>query len=102
MLPNHSLFRLVGPLAVAARCLGKCIAVMNACWITIISTLQLTNLFDNCWCGSVVPQLGTTYGWIVVFASDAQVTAASYAAWSGGLVLSLTAVFLFTVFILVG
>ena len=102
MLPKHSLFYFIGPLAVILRCLGKCIAILNACWIVITSTLQFTKLFDNCWCGSVVPQLGASYGWIVVFASEAQVTAASYKAWCGGLVISLICVFLFTVFVLVG
>ena len=101
-LPASSLFHLVGPLAVVMRCLGKYIAVVNACWVVIISTLQFTKIFNNCWCEACVAQLGTTFGWVVIFASDAQVADVSWAAWNGGLAISLTVVLLFILFIIFG
>lgn len=36
------------------------------------------------WCDACIPSLGKTAGWVVLFASDAQIAAASKNAWVGG------------------
>ena len=46
--------------------------------------IQFTGLLDNCWCDACIPGLGKKAGWVVLFASDAQVTEASKSAWVGG------------------
>ena len=46
--------------------------------------IEFTGLLDNCWCDACIPGLGKKSGWVVLFASGAQVTAASKSAWVGG------------------
>ena len=75
---------LLAALAVLTRLFGKLLAAANAVFVVATSVIQFTGLFDNCWCDACIPSLGKKAGWVVLFASDAQITAASKSAWVGG------------------
>ena len=72
------------PFAVLTRLLGKLLAAANAIFVVAISVIQFTGLLDNCWCDACIPSLGKKAGWVVLFASDAQITTASRRAGVGG------------------
>ena len=94
--------RLLGPLAVITRAAGKSVALLNACWVLIASTLQFTKLFFNCWCESAVLGLGRSFGWVVIFATDVQIADSARVAWGTGIALSLTTVGVLTLFVIFG
>lgn len=75
---------LLAALAVLTRLLGKLLAAASAIFVVATSIIQFTGLLDNCWCDACIPSLGKKAGWVVLFVSDAQITAASKSAWVGG------------------
>ncbi len=79
---------LLGPLAVVTRLVGKSLAAVNAIFLVASSIFQFTGLYDNCWCDACVPSLGREAGWVVLFASDTEIAAASKSAWIGGVSMS--------------
>ena len=52
--------------AVLTRWAGKFLAAINALWVVVISLLEVTGGFDNCWCRSNQISLGEA-GWIILF-----------------------------------
>ena len=74
----------LGALAVLTRLLGKFLAVLNAIYVVFTSVAQFTDLYDTCWCHASVASLGKTKGWVILWATDAQIRSASRAAWEGG------------------
>lgn len=80
---------ILGPLAVVTRLFGKFLAAANALYLVATSVIQFTGLYDTCWCDSCIPSLGRQAGWVVLFASDAQIAAASKEAWIGGVSMSI-------------
>ena len=92
--------RILGPLAVITRLLGKTLAAANAVFLVITSTFQFTGIFDNCWCAACIPSLGPEAGWVILFASDAEITAESKGAWIGGVLMSIFSATFITCFFL--
>ena len=92
---------LLGPLAVVTRLLGKSLATANAIFLVITSIFQFTGTYDNCWCDACIPTLGPEAGWIVLFASDAEIAAASKNAWIGEVLMSAFSVAFITCFFLI-
>lgn len=90
----------LGPLAVTTRLVGKSLAAANTLFLVATSAIQFTGLYDNCWCDACIPSLGRQAGWVILFASDAQISAASKGAWIGGVAMSLLSAFSITVYIL--
>lgn len=66
------------------RLIGKILASVNAIFVVVTAIIEFTGLFDNCWCDACIPSRGRAGGWVVLFASDAQIFAASKSAWVGG------------------
>lgn len=87
-MPRPSPHFLLGPLAVLTRLIGKSLAAANALFLITTSSVQFTGLYDTCWCDACIPSLGRQAGWVVLFASDAQIAAASKGAWIGGVSMS--------------
>ena len=78
----------LGPLAVVTRLVGKSLAAANAVFLVANSAIQFTSLYDTCWCDACNPSLGRQAGWVILFATDAQIAAASRSAWIGGVAMS--------------
>lgn len=96
--PPHWGLRL---LTVATRLIGKSLAAANAAFMVVTSILPFTGLYDNCWCAACIPSLGRTAGWVILFASDAQIAATSKSAWVGGVTLSILSALFVTIYIFV-
>ena len=93
-IPRHSL---LGPLAVIIRLVGVSLAAINASFVVVISVLQFTNIMDNCWCAACILSVKQRVGWVILFASDLQIAAASKPGWLGGLFMSIVSVVLVTI-----
>ena len=91
---------ILGPLAVTTRLAGKALAAANALFLVVTCVVQLTGLYDTCWCAACIPSLGREAGWVILFASDAQIVAVSRGAWIGGVSLSISSAALVTFFYL--
>ncbi len=96
--PPHWILRL---LTVATRLIGKLLAAANATFIVVTSIVHFTGLYDNCWCAACIPSLGRKAGWVILFASDAQIAATSKSAWIGGVTLSIFSALFVTIYIFV-
>ena len=79
--------------------MGKSLATINAAFIVVTSIVQFTGLYDNCWCDACIPSLGKKAGWVILFASDAQIAAVSKSAWVGGVFMSIFSALFVTIFI---
>ena len=79
------------PLIVLTRYLGVLLGAINAIWLLLISILQFTNVYDNCWCEGCVLGLGKK-AWVILWASDEQIVAAAWNSWIFALVMSFVAV----------
>lgn len=78
---------------VLTRFLGQFFAVINAFWLVLISFLQFSNVYSNCWCEGSVLGLGSK-AWVILWASDSQIVAAAWDSWILAVVMSaLTLVF---------
>ena len=86
--PKHKPQNILGPLAVLMRLASKFLAAANALFLVATSAIQFTGLYDTCWCDACIPSLGRQAGWVILFASDAQIAAASKGAWIGGVSMS--------------
>lgn len=91
----------LGPLAVITRLAGKSLAAANAIFLVITSVFQFTGIYDTCWCNACIPSLGPEAGWVVLFASAAEIAAASKGAWIGGVLMSVLSAAFITFFFLV-
>ena len=80
---------ILGSIAVITRLIGKCLAAANALFLVTTSAIQFTSLYDTCFCDACIFSLGRKAGWVILFASDAQIAAASKGAWIGGVSLSI-------------
>lgn len=74
--------------AVYLRIFGKTVAFVNAVFLFVTSILQFTDLYSSCWCSSAVISLGTKNGWVVLFATDSEIVAASEIPWLIGFSMS--------------
>ncbi|MCJ1281785.1 hypothetical protein MMC26_001108 [Xylographa opegraphella] len=79
------------PLIPLTRFLGVLLGSLNAIWLLLISILQFTNVYNNCWCESSVLGLGTK-AWIILWATEEQIVAAAWNSWVFAAVMSFTAV----------
>lgn len=80
----------LGTLAVYTRLIGNALAVLNAVWVITFSTLQFTNLYNNCWCAASALQRGTGPGsWIAILATPAEFFAAAKGSWIVGTFLAI-------------
>jgi hypothetical protein len=73
----------IGSFAVLTRLAGNGLAVFNALWVIAFSTLQFTNLYNNCWCASSALQWRVG-GWVPLFATSAQLFAVASQYWIAG------------------
>lgn len=85
--PYHTPFR--APAAILTRLAGKSLACLNTCFLFVTSVLQFTNLYNNCWCSAAVAGLGREKGWVILFATDAQIAAAAKTPWIVGICLGI-------------
>ncbi|MCJ1404405.1 hypothetical protein MMC11_007630 [Xylographa trunciseda] len=91
-LPAPSLpTALVLPLIPLTRCLGLLLGALNAIWLLLISILQFTNVYNNCWCEASVLGLGSK-AWVILWATDDQIVAAAWNSWIFAVVMSSVAV----------
>ena len=81
--------------------MGKSLAAANAVFLVAISMIQFTGLFDFCWCDACIPSLGEKNGWVILWANDTQIGAASSSAWGGGTLMSFLSMSLIATFIFV-
>jgi hypothetical protein len=84
--PPHTL---LASLAVTTRLLGKILAAANAAFVVVTSAIIFTGLYDNCWCGASIPSLGKEKGWVILFASAAQIITVTKSAWVGGVLMAI-------------
>jgi hypothetical protein len=73
----------IGSFAGLTRLVGNGLAVFKALWVIAFSTLQFTNLYNNCWCASLALQWGIG-GWVPLFATPAQYFAVASQYWIVG------------------
>ncbi|KAL2048664.1 hypothetical protein N7G274_000576 [Stereocaulon virgatum] len=84
--PPHTL---LASLAVTTRLLGKLLAAANAAFVVATSAIIFTGLYDNCWCAASIPSLGKEKGWVILFASGAQIITVTKSAWVGGVLMAI-------------
>ncbi|MCJ1479346.1 hypothetical protein MMC13_008031 [Lambiella insularis] len=90
-LPSRQTTPFLPALIILTRFSGLLLAILNAFWLLLISTLQFTNLYDNCWCEGCVLGLGSK-AWVILWASDAQIVAAAQESWIFAVAMSAVAV----------
>ena len=78
----------IGALAVLTRLAGNTLAVINALFVLSFSFLQLTNVYNNCWCNSSALQWGPNH-WVLLWATPADYFALSSPYWIGGTFMSI-------------
>lgn len=86
---------ILGPLAVLSRLVGKTIAIASALWVVTESVIPFTGAYESCWCNAN----GGRTGWVILFATGAQVLDASKHASLGGVCLSITLTVIATVYL---
>lgn len=91
---------ILGPSAVMLRLVGNALAAANAIFLVVTCVAQFTGLYDTCWCDACIPSLGRKAGWVILFANDAQIVAASNSAWKGGVALSVVSAAIVTSYFL--
>lgn len=89
-------------IAVALRYSGSCAAILNALWIVVMSTLQLTNLYNNCWCQASAAQNGIVNSWVAVLMSNSQMVTIASRYWIAGLFLSIASSILVFFYVAIG
>ena len=72
---------LIALAATLTRWLGKFLVVLNTAWIIIASLMEYVGGFDNCWCRTNTPGLGTG-GTVVLFKSAHDLAQAAQLPWS--------------------
>lgn len=92
---------IISPIAVGTRPIGKSLAVINAGWVISAPLLQFTNAYDTIWCDSCALDLMGKPGWVLLFASEAQIAAASNQAWISGVLISVIVTAVATIWILI-
>jgi hypothetical protein len=75
-------------LIVVTRFTGKALACINAFWLLAISLLQFTNMYNSCWCSACVLQYGTVEGWVILWATDVQISNVALNSWIAGVIIS--------------
>lgn len=80
-------------LTIITRLLGETLALINALWLVLISLLQFTNLYKNCWCAGSELALKKK-AWVVLWATDEQVAAIARKDWTFALVMSAVTILL--------
>lgn len=75
-------------LIVVTRLIGKALACINAFWLLTISLLQFTNIYNCCWCSACVLQYGTVEGWVLLWATDVQISEVALNGWIAGVIIS--------------
>ncbi|MCJ1437956.1 hypothetical protein MMC27_007343 [Xylographa pallens] len=79
------------PLIPLTRSLGLLLGALNALWLLLISILQFTNVYNNCWCEGCVLGLGSK-AWVILWASDEQIVAEAWRSWVIAVLMSCAAV----------
>ena len=79
---------LLAAVVICTRLVGKALAIANALFLVATSVLQFTGLYDTCWCNACIPSLGRLKGWVILFATDSEISAASSTSWWSGTALS--------------
>jgi hypothetical protein len=75
-------------LAVLTRLLENMLAILNGTWVVILSFLQFTNVYNNCWCSASAFQWGTN-SWVLLFATLSELFVVVSQAWAAGTFLGL-------------
>jgi hypothetical protein len=87
----------IAALAVLTRLAGNTLAVINALFVLAFSVLQLTNVYDNCWCSSSALQWGPDH-WVLLWATSSDYFAQSSSYWIGGTFMSISCAVFCTAF----
>jgi hypothetical protein len=87
----------IAALAVVTRLAGNAVAVINALFVLTFSVLQLTNVYENCWCRSSALQWGPDH-WVLLWATHADYFAHSGSYWIGGTFMSISCAVFCTAF----
>ena len=93
---NVKLHGILGHLAVMTRLAGKSLAATNGLFLVTTCVAQFVGLYHTCWCDACIPSLGREAGWVILFASNAQIAEASRGAWIGGVAFSILSAILVT------
>lgn len=80
-------------LTVITRLLGQVLALSNVLWLLLISLLQFTNLYNNCWCASCALALKEK-ALVILWATDEQIAAIARRDWTFALAMSAVTVLL--------
>lgn len=86
---------ILGPLAVLSRLVGKTITVVSALWVVTESVLPFTGALETCWCNAN----GGRTGWVILFATDAQLLEVTRHTSIGGVCLSITLTVIVTIYL---
>jgi len=85
---------------VLTRITGMVLASGNAAWLLLLSLLQFTKMYKNCWCWADVIQYGTG-SWVPIWATSDQIFQEALTSWIAGVVLcAVTVVFAALFFII--
>ena len=72
-------------LSVLLSFLGKCFAGMNALWLIASTLMELSGVYDSCWCQAVYVTKGEK-GWILLFQSLEELAIVADSVWVGEVV----------------
>lgn len=86
----------LGAFAVYFRLAANTLAILNAIWVITFSTLQFTNLYNNCACNS-----SFTKDWVVIssIAIPGRIYEVASVYWIAGTATAIASAFLSTVFL---
>ena len=90
----------LGAIAVTFRLAGTLLAAANALFLIATSALQFTGLYDTCWCDACIPSNGYDTPWVILFATDEQISAVASSSWGSGTAISIVAMIVVTVFMI--
>jgi len=83
--------------AVITRLLGNTLAVVNGLWVLTFSFLQLTNVYDNCWCNASAFEWGTG-AFVTLFSTPTDLFILANRYWSAGTFMGLFCAIISAVF----
>ena len=90
----------LGAAAVLTRLMGTALATANALFLIATSALQFTGLYDTCWCNACIPSNGYAHSFVILFATDEQISAVASSAWGAGTAISIVSMIAVTIFLM--
>ena len=90
----------IGAFAVMLRLASTLLAAANALFLIATSALQFTGLYDICRCDACIPSNPYDTPWVILFATDEQISAVASSAWGSGTAISIACMVVVTVFMI--